>query len=347
MAFRSKSQERAIAEVRWLVDRYARHHDVTLLRSVDQILDLSYFERFIPALAELDHPLPIYYETKTNLKRGQVEALARANVKLLQPGIESLSTPVLRLMRKGCTMLQNVQLMKWCASAGIVPLWNLLYGFPGEDPGEYARMAALIDAISHLQPPSNLYRVRLVRFSPYFRSPEAHGLRNVRPSETYRHLYPGIAEDILRDRAFRFDFDFADQRDLAYIEPTVRAVERWTSAADRGALVGFSWDDGLCVWDTRPGARRPWTRLSPLQKEIVAHCDGIRSERAVGELVERREGRSLAAGELAAILGPLEEQRLLLREDHRLLSLVILREELAMPVIPPQLVYQLPDRRVA
>ena len=61
----------------------------------------------------------------------------------LQPGIESLSTPILLLMRKGVTAFQNVRLLKWCAEYGIHVFWNVIYGFWGELPEEYARLARL------------------------------------------------------------------------------------------------------------------------------------------------------------------------------------------------------------
>lgn len=37
----------------------------------------------------------------------------------IQPGIESLSTPTLKLMEKGVSLLQNVRLLSWCAEIGI------------------------------------------------------------------------------------------------------------------------------------------------------------------------------------------------------------------------------------
>jgi hypothetical protein len=53
-------------------------------------------------------------------------------VHFLPPGIESLGTPILALMRKGITGLQNARLLKWCAESGIHVFWSVIYGFPGE-----------------------------------------------------------------------------------------------------------------------------------------------------------------------------------------------------------------------
>ena len=48
-----------------------------------------------------------------------------------------LSTHVLKLMRKGTSMLQNLRLLKWCRYYGIEVAWNLIWGFPGETEEDY------------------------------------------------------------------------------------------------------------------------------------------------------------------------------------------------------------------
>jgi ribosomal peptide maturation radical SAM protein 1 len=130
MAFRSKSDDRVVEELTAL----ARHHERVDFTLVDTTLDMRYFRDVLPRLRESGHDLSLYYETKSNLRREQVRLLREAGVDFLQPGIESLSTPILKLMRKGVTALQNVRLLKWCAEYGIQVYWNVIYGFPGEPP---------------------------------------------------------------------------------------------------------------------------------------------------------------------------------------------------------------------
>ncbi len=71
--------------------------------AVDNILPHEYFKTLLPELKRRQLGVTLFYEIKANLKREQVELLRDAGVAALQPGIESLSTPVLRLMRKGTT----------------------------------------------------------------------------------------------------------------------------------------------------------------------------------------------------------------------------------------------------
>ncbi len=125
MGFRSKSPERAHEQMTELVRRYK----VPRVAVVDNIMDMGYFKSLLPRLAEA--PVgDIFYETKSNLSREQVELLSRARVRWIQPGIESLSDRTLQLMRKGTSEIQNVQLLKWAAEYGVAIAWNFLLRLP-------------------------------------------------------------------------------------------------------------------------------------------------------------------------------------------------------------------------
>ena len=76
--------------------------------------------------------------------------MAQAGVTKIQPGIESLSSNVLRLMRKGVRAIQNVNLLRWAQYYDIDVAWNLLWGFPGETEQDYTEQA-----IGHTAPVSS------------------------------------------------------------------------------------------------------------------------------------------------------------------------------------------------
>jgi ribosomal peptide maturation radical SAM protein 1 len=97
MAFRAKPPEQALAELdaleaAWGVGRYM---------AADNIIPQSYLNNLVPALAAREGDLDIFYEVKANLSPAQLAAMHRAGIVRIQPGIESLSSNVLRLMRKG------------------------------------------------------------------------------------------------------------------------------------------------------------------------------------------------------------------------------------------------------
>ena len=115
----------------YLVERYGQY--TRRLSATDNIIPMKYFQDFLPTLAQLGLKLDIFYETKANLKDEQLRLYAMAGLNHIQPGIESFSTPVLKLNApKGTSALQNIRLLRQCKEHGIRAYWNYIFGFPGE-----------------------------------------------------------------------------------------------------------------------------------------------------------------------------------------------------------------------
>jgi len=322
LSFRSKTPVRAIAELRYLVERYG----VRRACAADNVFDPRYFDTLLPALRQANLGLTFAYELKTNLTRPQVDALVAAGLRSAQLGVETFSTPLLRRIGKGANALQNLQALKWFSEAGIEVKWNLLWGFPGEDPADYAALAELLPALCHLAPPAGVGRVRLDRFSPYFQRPTAHGMTNVRPHRAFRHVYP-FADEVLARLAYYFEFDYADGRDPAsYVGPMVAAAESWQAAQDTVTLRYWDRPDGvLILTDTRPCATRMQWRLGGLQRAVYLFCDTGRSLRAIMASLGATgsDGPALDEPAVGKLLAEWVDARIMLRADDRYLSLAL------------------------
>src|SRR5262249_36631233 len=232
MTFRSKTPDRVLEEITTLRERYG----VRTFSVVDDIIDMSYFRSVLPRLADANLGIDFFWEIKANLTHHHVRLLRNAGVLSVQPGIESLSDHVLKLMRKGTTAFRNIELLKWCKEYGVKPYWNLLYGFPGETAEDYERTVELIHAIWHLDPPTGYGPIRMDRFSPYFADPSAFGMTNVRPMAPFTYLYP-FEQRKLMNMAYYFDFDYADGRaDDLYARAAIDLVRIWMADGDRGML---------------------------------------------------------------------------------------------------------------
>ena len=325
LSFRSKSARRALDELLYLRERYGRH--TKLISAVDNIMDMKYFKDFIPALRSLDIDVELIYETKANLRREQLAAMKDAGITLIQPGIESLDTRILRIMRKGVTALQNIQLLKWCKEYGIWPSWNFLFGFVGETPEQYEAMARLVPSLTHLPPCGGWGQIRLDRFSPYYQTADQIGLVNVRPFSAYKYIYPNVPAETRRRLAYYFDYDYIDGRDVAgYTQSLRAALVQWQEAYARGDdLFSMEIDgvDGLVVCDFRSGSRPRLIQLSAVQRHLYEFCDSVRSSQSL--LARFREIAGPAAGEqdLNAQLQPLLDARILLCLDDSYLGLAI------------------------
>jgi ribosomal peptide maturation radical SAM protein 1 len=324
VAFRRKSPGRLLDELTYLT----RRHGISRLGATDNILDLRYLRDLVPAIIQKDVDWQIFYQTKASLRKEQLRLLKRAGMGRLQPGIESLSTATLKLMRKGCTALQNVQLLKWASELGIELHWLFLVGLPREEPEAYGRVAEMVPALLHLQPPRATRRIRLDRFSPYFDDPEGWGLTHVRPASVYRVVYP-FPEASLRRLAYYFEFDYADGRDPStYTAPLVETIRYWRDNYCPGALTSVSDDQVLVVHDRRPGAAQARRELVGLEKAAYEYCDEAHSLHAIYRHLLRL-GHAVDREALRLRLGGWVADRLMVCDGDWFLSLAVAADDLA------------------
>jgi ribosomal peptide maturation radical SAM protein 1 len=329
LSFRSKSPERVLTELSELAERHGRLD----FFFVDYILSRTYFDDLLPRLRDAGYDLRIFCETKANLRRQQVRLLRDAGFTAIQAGVESLSTPVLKLMRKGVTALQNLRLLKWCAEDGLRLYWNVLYGIPGESPEEYAAMADLIPSLAHLEPP-RLVPLQLDRFSPYFDSPGEFGIVPLGPRRDFRFVYPtdAVDERTLAEIAYSFEFRYTDGRDPdEYTEALRTAVRTWQSSG-RAAIGTLRYRRGpgfLIVSDRRPGSEPAEYHLGEREARIYLACEDGATEDQAWRAARSPDAdggrRGLSRDAVAAFLEQLVAARLACKVDGRYLALALPR----------------------
>ncbi len=318
MAFRAKGSDRVYDELQRQKARYG----IGRFLAVDNIMSFGYFKDLLPRLKAEPLGVSLFYEIKSNLKREQVRMLREAGVLSLQPGVESLNTHVLRLMGKGVSAIQNVQLLKFCREFGIEVAWNLLFGFPGETAEDYAETARLMETIYHLRAPGAVAAIRLDRFSPNFDRADTFGLVNVRPFALYSYLYP-LPPERVANLAYFFEYAYADGRaPETYVEETLRKVEVWRANVEGDLLM----DDvaaGLRVTDTRPGREPRQFVLDGLQRRVYEFCNEIRTRDRIHTFAAQVAGASSTPAAVDACLDDLVRWDLMLQEGQQFLSLAV------------------------
>ncbi len=319
--YRSKSPGRAIDELRYLV----RRHDVHEACSADNILDHRYFHTFLPMLRDEPFDLAFVFEMKTNMTRLQVTTLLEAGMGAAQLGIETFITPVLKKIGKGATAVQNLQTLKWLSEPGIEVKWNVLYGFPDENPADYEILADLIPSLVHLAPPLAVGRVRMDRFAPFFEDPQAWGMKNARPYRAFHCVYP-FDDEALSRLAYYFEYDYADGRvPSQYAARALAEIENWQQLAGNVTLRQFDRDDGVTLLtDTRPCATAFQHRLSGWQRGLYHFCDSGRSlKKVLASTAEWSKGETIAEGDVRRQLDQWIEDRVAVLLDGRYLSLAL------------------------
>jgi ribosomal peptide maturation radical SAM protein 1 len=238
--YRVRSAPDAVARIVELYDRYKP----TLVYCTDSIAPVNYGDEVWPALADArqeGRDWKIFYETKSNLRRKQIAALAAAGVTTVQPGIESLSTPSLKLMDKGSTGLRQIAFLKWATAYGIRITYGIITGMPGETPGDLREMARKVTSLTHLYPPVDVTRLVLHRFSPHFANPAGYGLDDVRPFAAQRVIYRCPDERLMR-LCYQLNFTVASQgREFAEARSELSAAaDRWRGSFVAGSMLSVT-----------------------------------------------------------------------------------------------------------
>ena len=328
MPFRHKSSRRALDEIQALLDRYGAF--TRKLSAADNIIPLEYFKDFLPQLEALHLELDLFYETKANLTEAQVAQYKRAGLNQIQPGIESMNSSVLRLMRKGISALQNIQLLKWCAQYGITAHWNYLFGFPGEEPDSYVGQEALLRNIIHLNPPVGCGPVRFDRFSPYHKNPAEFGVSDLAPYPAYSFVYPGLDPQELSRLAYYFVGNFeGKERIPSYTSGIVDAVANWQKNRNEVTLCHSSYHGRSTVFDGRGGVDVEVLILGGIYSKILDRCASISASHT---LCHELASDGHTPDETIDALNNLFSRGLLVSEDSRFLAVSI---PLGFQYVPP------------
>jgi ribosomal peptide maturation radical SAM protein 1 len=266
-SYRSKSPERLLAEL----DELSRRYGAKAFLACDSILDMKYIEEVFGQLGARGSGYEFFFFTKSNLTREHVRVLAHGGMRLIFPGIESLSSHVLKLIRKGVSRLQNVNLLRWCTYYGIDVTWFLLHGVPGERPEDYVEELETARLIVHLAPPEGSVRLRLERFSPMFDDEGLFPTKWRRPNPGYGYVYPPHVNT--EEIAFFFDYEPCGEilPEEAHLQ-TKAHVAAWHSDWKSGRRSSLSYrreGSEVVIDDTRLGMDRSRSYTLPSEDAAI------------------------------------------------------------------------------
>jgi ribosomal peptide maturation radical SAM protein 1 len=278
MTQRDKSPARILAEIDEL---RRRHPQIGELRASDNILPFPVLREVLPVLASRrasdlaadQASVTFFYEVKSSLKRRDLDLLAAAGVERVQPGIESLSSRVLKRIRKGSNGPDNLVFLREALGAGVSLLWNLMVGFPDDVREDYEAILRLIPLVEHLQPPVALAPMRVDRYSPYHQRPQEFGIERIEPLPGMDRIYPPGAP--LMDLAYHFEGTLkSPYRDDPVLGRRITARiagwhARWSAPEGRPVLQ-FSDDE---IIDTRHSAIQRRTVLPARALELLRVLD--------------------------------------------------------------------------
>ena len=321
MGYRSMNADTAIKQFEAMFD-YA--DDCTHFSSVDNIIPQKYTRDVFPYINPPSH-INIFYEVKASLKEKEMALLSEKRVKRLQPGIESLSSSTLKLMKKGTTAFSNITFLGYCTLYDIFPEWNLLVGFPGEKEDVFKKYASDLPLLVHLPPPGGCYPVRFDRYSPYFMKPDEYGL-DLHPYEFYEQVYPFSKQSLMN-----FAYYFQDRN---YGADYINAMISWLGKLNElMAEWNSRWksENSLChpelyftqpnlIYDSRFGEPTEY-EISETARQVL---DVLTKPKTLSGLTKSMSDTPAFDADREIAL--LQEKRLLFPEEERYLSLVLPRK---------------------
>ena len=313
MEFRSKDADNVINQLEELSRRYGIFH----FNAIDNILAPEYSGGLFGRLAEANTDIRIHYEVRPSISRSQLKEMRRGGLFSVQPGVESLSTHILKIMRKHTTGMRNLELIKWCTYYGIHNFYNILVRFPGETVEDYRIQCDVISRISHLQPPYAIVKARADRGSPMFFEPETQSISNLRPAACYEYIFPKNRFNLERV-SYYFDHQMENTvGDEQYTE-IFSLVANWQESWEESPTPYLRYRKSLAtivIDDGRTPQPRSFT-YSDGAALLYEYCADARSP---GDIATRFKSEQWVEGALSEFV----ERDLIIFLDGRYLSLAL------------------------
>ncbi|MGB8508472.1 MAG: RiPP maturation radical SAM C-methyltransferase [Pyrinomonadaceae bacterium] len=322
MAYRAMSPEKAIQQFEAMfkyADRAPR------INCVDNILARNYFTEVFPYINPPAN-VRMFYEVKADLTEEEMAVLSKAQVKVIQPGIESMATSTLKLMKKGTSVFQNLFFLKNCITYDVLPEWNLLVGFPGEGEDVYKSYVRDLPLLMHLPPPSGVFPVRFDRYSPYFTKSKEYGL-DLHPVDYYPLIYPFGSESLSHLAYYFTDHNFSAKYFLT--------MAKWIGKVRK------KFEDWERLWSSQNRGSKPQLYFKQLGERNIVHdsrsgqmVEHYLEDTAV-QVLQHMHGKPKRIADFQHLLGHLpgfdaektvnflQERGLVFQEQDRYLSLVI------------------------
>jgi ribosomal peptide maturation radical SAM protein 1 len=222
MEFRSKRVENVIEQL----DELSRRYSILDFNAIDNIIEPEYIDKLFGQLSEANTDIRLHYEVRPSLSRVQLKHMRQGGLFSIQPGVESFSTHILKLMKKHTTGVRNLELIKWSTYYGINNLYNILLRFPGETADDYRAQCDVISKIPHFQAPWAVAKARADRGSPMYTDPESQSISRLVPSACYDYLYPKDRFDLNRV-SYYFEHEMGNTVADGEYDEIFAAVDAW------------------------------------------------------------------------------------------------------------------------
>ena len=305
------------------VDHLTTRYQTLSVAFMDNIVPIKGAGKVFAAIARLKKDLHLFAELRASFPLKLLKAMRAAGMREVQVGIEALSSGLLQKLNKGTTVIQNMEIMKWCEWLGIANISNLIIQFPGSTPKDVEETLHNIEFAQPFRP------LKSVRFwlgleSPVWCQPKAFGIHAVFNHPNYKVLFPTRIRRHYQFSIQAYRGDIGRQRKLW--APVRKRIQEWQTdyhSLHTGVrfepIIGYR-DGGrfLIIRQRRPQAKTLTHRLVGPSRAIYLFCETHRPLVRI-----QRQFPNISAAELHSFLKMMVAKRLIFEENDQFLSLGI------------------------
>ncbi len=310
------------------VYRLSKRYRVNRFQFNDSSIPPGYGKKFFSSILQQRCDYQFFYEVRPEISRSILEVMKRAGTSVVQFGIESLSTNLLRKMNKGTRAIDNIKVMKFCEEVGIRHISNLLVSFPTETQDDVNETVSNIEYACAYCPP-----IRIVPFFLYdgiivHRNPEKYGIFKVRNARPHSYLLPPR----IAKKLSLIDKEYSSRMPPRDYTMLTRRFDEWQLRYDQAAvdnkklLSYYDCREYLSIEDYRYGpdinteVREGMTSicLEGNARELYLFCDSYKNFNEIKKRFPKWDEK-----EIKKVLNKLVKLKVMFREDDDYLSLAI------------------------
>mgnify|MGYP003912434685 FL=1 len=203
--YRSKAASQVAAEI----DQLTNRHQTLSVAMMDNVLPQKAGIEIFRQIVRLKKDLRLFGEVRATTPLKELEAMRACGMRDVQIGIEALSSSLLKKLRKGTSVIQNLEIMKNCEALGIRNISNLILQFPGSNEQDVAETLRALEFALPFYPLKAVY-FWLGLESPVWQNPKDYGIKAVFNHPNWSKLFPDkICQSIpFMIQAYRGDLTF-------------------------------------------------------------------------------------------------------------------------------------------
>jgi ribosomal peptide maturation radical SAM protein 1 len=334
---------RPTSEVASSMRRMSRKYHVHSFCLMALMIPPSSSESFFRTIGKGGRSYRIFCEARANLTKKSLMAMKKAGVTEVQLGIEALNTRLLKKMRKGTRLIDNIQAMKFCEELGIKTNSFFILAFPTETQSEIDKSLKVIDYACGYSPLNQIAPCTLREGSPIALDPQKYGIYGIRR--------PGLFSDfVLLEEEGKAEFlpqsqgqvnginywnlDFKSRRKPRDYRKLMQRIKRWQKSYDNAQASGrpllyyLDGKDFLTIEDYRDletkiaGIHsflgRTIHLLEGWERELYLFCDSIRKFKDIESQFADR-----SPADIRKTLRRLTRLKIMFHEDECYLSLAV------------------------